>query len=225
MSITNNRDVQCECGVALSVFVADSINVDRHPHLRQAILEGTLHRFVCHACGRSVMVDAPFTYLDHTRRQVLFVVPRSELDSEEVAIAQAREAYGLSFGDRAPAGVQALGRGMLVRVCFGLLDLRDKIIADDAQLNDLLLEELKCLVLATQPALFELQIRALWLDRVEDDILVLIAESDGTDECRIVYVPRGAYDSLAREGAARVLARRPRLASGPHVSMLRLGLA
>jgi hypothetical protein len=56
-------------------------------------------------------------------------------------------------------------------------------------------------------------------------LLVLLAESGEPANNRRVHVPRAVYDSIAAHGERAVLEERPRLVSGPHVSMPRLGLA
>ena len=215
---------QCQCGEPLEVEIAETINGGRHPHLRDALLAMALHRFTCEACGASALVDTPFTYFDHGRKQLLLVLRRTDLASEAEGIAQLAAMYEVSFGEKASPGVQALATGMMVRLCFGVLAARDKLITDDAKLNDLVLEELKCQVLAEQRALAEQGVAALWLDRVTDDELVLLAESATGGEHRVVHVPRAAYDALLERGAKALLAARPELVRGPHVSMLRLAL-
>jgi hypothetical protein len=205
-------------------MVAESIDARRHPHLRDALLAMELHRFTCEACGQAVLVDTPFTYLDHDRKQLFLVLRRVDLADEAEGIARLAELYEVGFGAKASAGVQSLATGMMVRLCFGVLAVRDKLIADDARLNDLVLEELKCQVLATQPELAAGGVAALWLDRVTADELVLLAESTTPAEHRVVHVPRTAYDALLERGVKAVLAARPELVRGPHVSMLRLGL-
>ncbi|TMQ14068.1 MAG: hypothetical protein E6J90_03330 [Deltaproteobacteria bacterium] len=224
MSITTTRSFQCRCGEPLEVTVADSLNAGRHPHLRDALIAMELHRFTCEACGATTLVDTPFTYFDHERKQLFLVLRRGDLASEAEGIARLAELYKVTFGEAASPGVQALGAGMMVRLCLGVLAVRDKVIADEARLNDLVLEELKCQVLASYPELALHAVVALWLDRVTADELVLLAESAHAAEHRVVHVPRAAYDALLERGAQALLASRPELVRGPHVSMLRLGL-
>jgi hypothetical protein len=224
MSITTTRMLQCRCGEPLEVQIAESINGGRHPHLRDALLAMELHRFTCEACGASALIDTPFTYFDHDRKQLFLVLRRADLASEAEGIAQLASMYEVSFGAQASPGVQALATGIMVRLCFGVLAARDKLIADEAKLNDLVLEELKCQVLAEQRELAEHAVAALWLDRVTADELVLLAESTTGTEHRLVHVPRAAYEALLERGPAAVLAARPELVRGPHVSMLRLAL-
>jgi hypothetical protein len=224
MSITTTRMFQCRCGEPLEVEIAESINGGRHPHLRDALLAMELHRFSCEACGASALIDTPFTYFDHDRKQLFLVLRRADLASETEGIAQLASMYEISFGDKASTGVQWLGSGMMIRLCFGVLAARDKLIADDAKLNDLVLEELKCQVLVEQRELADQGIAALWLDRVTADELVLLAESATGGDHRVIHVPRAAYDALFERGAKALLAARPQLVRGPHVSMLRLAL-
>jgi hypothetical protein len=227
MSITTTRMFQCRCGEPLEVEIAESINGGRHPHLRDALLAMELHRFTCEACGASALIDTPFTYFDHDRKQLFLVLRRADLTGElgeTEGIQQLAKMYEVSFGAQAGPGVQALATGMMVRLCFGVLAARDKLIADEAKLNDLVLEELKCQVLAQQRELAEHAVAALWLDRVTADEVVLLAESTTGTEHRLVHVPRAAYEALLERGPAAVLAARPELVRGPHVSMLRLAL-
>src|ERR1700759_175994 len=78
MSQTANHEVRCRCGAAVSVFCADSINAERHPHMRDAILSRTLHVFRCGACGRSLSGGKPLLYVDLVRRQLYGVHPANE---------------------------------------------------------------------------------------------------------------------------------------------------
>lgn len=225
MSITSTRSFECSCGAPLQITVAESVNAGRHPHLRDALLAMDLHRFTCDVCGATAVVDTPFTYFDYDRKQLFLVLRRVDLANEAEGIEQLAALHAVSLGAAASPGVQSLGAGFMVRLCFGVLAVRDKVIADDAKLNDLVLEELKCSVLAVHPELAEAGTVALWLDRVTDHELVLLAESSREAEHRLLEVPRAVYDALLERGALSLVGARPDLVRGPHVSMLRLGLA
>jgi hypothetical protein len=139
-----------------------------------------------------------------------------------------------------------------VRLCFGLPALREKVVADEAGLNDLALEALKCEVLATLPELAQNGAAALWLagvsaapgsgagerggavDALPGDDLELVVETVEEEAAEgalrrgepvALRVPRATYESIAALGAEQILRFRPGLAKGPHVSMQRLGLA
>jgi hypothetical protein len=223
MSITEEQLVQCACGTAVRVVLAESLNAGRHPHLRQALLDGELHRFTCGTCGARVLVEKQLLYFDAERHHFFVVLPRDELAHEAQGIAIVRRLYDVSFGPPAAETLQELGRAMMVRLVYGLPALREKVLADEAGLNDLALEALKCEVLGQLPELEHRATAALWLGRVLEGELELWAETDGAP--LPVRVPRWTYDSIVALGAEQILRFRPGLAKGPHVSMQRLGLA
>ena len=225
MSVTHEQDIECgRCGAAISVFLADSLNAGRHPALRERLLAGQLHRFTCGACGHSLVIDKELLYFDYERGHYFYVFPVTRIGDRATCIAEARRAYDLSFGAHAPPSVRALGSSMMVRVCFGLDQLRDKVVADDANLSDLALEELKCRVLAAREELQARQVVGLWLVRADDATLELVAQTaDGTPGPRLA-IARSFYDEVAAEGHDALVAMRPALVHGPHISMLGLVL-
>ncbi len=234
MSVTREEQVRCQCGTAVRVVVADALDAVAHPHLRQALLDGALHRFTCGACGAPLLVDKPLVYLDTARRHFFVVAPRRELAHEPQALALTRQLFEMHFGPQTTAAEQALGGEMMVRLCFGLPALREKVVADEAQLNDLALEALKCEVLGQLPELQQQGTVALWLVDASQERgeLELVAETAADDEAGGLHsgepvplrVPRATYDSIFALGPAQILRFRPGLARGPHVSMQRLGL-
>jgi hypothetical protein len=221
VSLTQERVVECQrCHSAVTVHVLDSLNADRHPALRDRLLDGTLHRFECAGCGDHIVIDHHILYIDQARRQIFFVFPRPRIHELASCLAEARAAYDQSFGDAAPPEVRRLGDRHMVRVCFGLDQLRDKVIADAAGLSDLVLEELKCELLATRADLRAIPVIALWLVRATGDTLELITEGPDGVRTPFVTVPRAAYDEIALHGHAAIVAARPALVHGPHISML-----
>lgn len=222
MSITQEQQIRCACGMALRVVVADSLNATRHPHLRKALLDSKLHRYTCASCGAVLFVEKQLLYFDSERHHFFVMLPRPELLHEAASIALVRELFDTSFGSQTGAYLQSVGEQMMVRLCFGLSALREKVLADEAGLNDLALEALKCEVLGHLPELEHRATAALWLLQAGPAELRFVAETDGTP--LPVVVPRHAYDSIAALGAVELQRLRPGLARGPHVSMQRLGL-
>jgi hypothetical protein len=227
MSITAVREVQCRCGAPVRVFVATSVNAERHPHMRDAILRRTFHVFECGACHQPIGVDKEFLYVDLTRREFYGVFPLAAAGDPEPCARQIAAAFDTALGDGALAAAKPLGDDMRVRVCFGVEELREKIVAREAGLSDLALELLKASVLASQPELAELGIQTLRLEAVgEDRNLGMLLEQAGdpprllTD--RALTVERAVYDTFGDTAWPDLLARLPGIASGPHVSLLRL---
>lgn len=222
MSITYEDQIRCACGMTVRVVVAESVNAARHPHLRQALLDGQLHRYRCAGCGAELVVEKKLLYFDPQRRQFFVHLPRPEMAREAESIAVVRQLYDASFGAGTAALLQEVGREMMVRLCFGLSALREKVLADEAGLNDLALEAVKCEVLGHVPELEHRGAAGLWLVQAGATELRFAAETDGAP--LPVVVPRATYEAVAALGAEEIQRWRPGLARGPHVSMQRLGL-
>lgn len=120
MSVFHPEVVQCACGAALTVQLADSVNVGVRPQLREDILAGALHRFRCDACGRTVLVETTFLYSDFQRNLLLLVLPPAQADRQQAVVAEVEHAAS------AVPGSVATG------VVMGIDALRERLVADDA---------------------------------------------------------------------------------------------
>lgn len=230
MSITAVREVVCRCGAPVRVFVATSVNAERHPHMREAILRRTFHVFECGACHRPIGIDKELLYIDLARREFYGVFPLAAASDPEPCARQIADAFETALGAGAGESVRPLAEGMRVRVCFGLEEVREKIVARASGLSDLALELLKADVLAGNPDLAQLGIQTLRLEAVgEDGGLGLLLEQAG-DPPRLLHdraftVARDVYDVFGNMTWEQLIARLPGIASGPHVSLLRLARA
>lgn len=227
MSQTATHEVRCRCGANVSVFCADSINAERHPHMRDAILSRTLHVFQCAACLGSITVDKPVLYMDLGRRQLYAVHPARERASEREHGEALVRTWSSTVGDTAGGAARQVfgGDQFHVRLCYGLEELREKLVAHEAGLRDLVIEALKAEVMAATSELRTLSVIALRLEGVDAaGRLVLLAER-ATDPPSLLevglVVDRARYDELAALSWHDLLARFPGIAAGPHVSMLR----
>ncbi len=226
MSITHHEMVRCRCGVDVEVFVADSLNAGRHPHLRQLVLDRALHLFTCAACGHRFTVEKQLLYFDFGRRQFIGVFPQTERARERACGEELAAAFATTMERDAPALVREAARDFLVRVCFGYEELREKLVADEAGLSDLVLEVLKLQLMAVDGWYLDHGVLTLRLEGVADGgELVLTPEWIGAPPEGVarapVVVERAAYDQLLLRHDELVRTRRD-LASGPHCSLLRL---
>ena len=227
MSITRTTTLDCRCGARLEALVADSLNAARHPHLKQAVLDRQLHLFRCAVCRQATTVEKEMLYVDIPRRQFIGVQPASERRNERACGEALVRTFETSVAEKAPGMMRQEAAGFLVRVAFGYEELREKIVADDAGLSDLLVEIIKGQLLANDPEWVARGVLTFRLERVlADGNLLLTPEwpdgfHRGSDEGRPIVVERAVYDALwARHDE---LAADPRgLASGPHCSLLRL---
>ncbi len=227
MSITSTAFIDCRCGARLEVLVADSLNAARHPHLKEALLQRRLHVFTCAACARPLTVEKELLYVDLERRQFVGLFPARERVRERQHGEALVRAFEQTMLEAAPAGVRALATNFLVRVAFGYEELREKIVADDAGLSDLLLEALKARLLLDEASFFAAGVMTLRLDRVlaSGDLLFSPEWHDGfrpdDERGQPFVVERAVYEGLRSQEAALVADGRG-LTSGPHCSVLRL---
>ena len=228
MSITETFLIDCECGARVETLCALSINAERHPHLREALLDRTLHQFQCGACGTTLAVEKKLAYLDRAQHQFYSVAPERDRADERALAEDAVAAWNLAFGEQAPVSVGALfGTDRFqVRLCFGLEELREKVIAREAGLDDLSLEVLKAELMAANLDWAGLAVRTLRLDHVEPDGRLAFLLERATEPPTVLDVgllaERARYEQLAATPWRDLIARYPGIASGPHVSLLRL---
>lgn len=148
MSLFQTVSVPCPaCGKPNAFEAAHSVNADRRPDLRDAILDGSFQRQDCASCGESFRMDPEFNYIDVGAGQWIGCFPSAELGRWRAAEARARAAYDRTFGAAAPASARALAEKMDVRVVFGWAALREKLLARAEGLDDLSLELVKIAML------------------------------------------------------------------------------
>lgn len=149
MAVFHSTPVTCTCGNTFDVDLARSVNVRRSPAVRGKILRGEFHRALCPACGAGNAIERPFYYSDPLRQSVFFVQGRSarynhERDGRQLS-KQARECSLLMDG-KDPTQM---------RVVYGLDELREKLVAQDAGFDDRHVELLKLFVIHEHPFLLK----------------------------------------------------------------------
>ena len=101
MSRLHSETFACaHCGAPLEMGIVASINADRRPDLRQAVLDDSYQRGRCESCGKGFRLDPDLTYLDAGRGQWLLVRPAEHLDEWPLTEALARQAFAIVGGMR-----------------------------------------------------------------------------------------------------------------------------
>jgi hypothetical protein len=68
MSIFTDHSLPCPgCDTPVAYEIVQSVNVDRRPELRTAILDGSFQLKTCPSCGTSFRVEPEFIYMDKKR--------------------------------------------------------------------------------------------------------------------------------------------------------------
>jgi len=144
MSIFLTTELPCPtCGTPVSFEMVHSVNADRRPDLRQAILARRFQREKCPACDFSFRVEPEFTYMDVGRHQFFAVWPASKISQWKDLEARSQAMFDKAFGHAAPPEARAIGAKLDVRVVFGWAALNEKLIAAEHGVDDRKLELVK----------------------------------------------------------------------------------
>lgn len=152
MSLFRSMNVSCpKCGETVHLDAVASVNADRRPDLRDAILRDAFQDTTCGACGTAVRLPPEFTFLDVGRGQWLAVFPADRVPDHLALEDEAQALFDGFYGPTAPEAAQDVGRGLTPRLVFGWPAVREKILARELGLDDVVLEELKLDVLRRVP--------------------------------------------------------------------------
>jgi CpXC motif protein len=193
MAVYHPHTVSCACGNVLTVQLADSINVKRSPEARERILNGTMHRASCPKCKRAMTVEKPFYYTDFTRNALFKVFPRGERHTWKKASKDLDVASSFI-----PSGIVS-SEGRTLRVIFGMDELREKLVAQDAALDDRALELLKVFVVYEHPFLLRRPRLRLVLDQVTEIDLQFAAGFEHDPRRFRAAMPRQLADEIASD--------------------------
>jgi hypothetical protein len=170
MAIFYPHRISCVCGSTFTAQLAESINVRRSPEARRQILRGEMmHRANCSACRQRFTVEKPFYYTDIDRNALFKVLPRGERHTWKQA---SRDLDAAS--DLIPQAV-ANSKDRTLRVVFGMDELREKLVAQDAELDDREVELLKVLLVYEHPVLLRRPRLRLTLQSVNSEDLEFVA--------------------------------------------------
>lgn len=174
MSTLFSEEVACpQCEASFPFDLAYSINVERRPDHRVAILEDRMQLGVCPSCKYRFRAAPQLTYVDLPRKQWILVKPADELRDwpglEQVSL----DLFETSYGSKAPALVQTLGKGIRPQVVFGWAALREKLLCQDYGINDVSLELLKLAIMRTSTELpLEDGVELRLIDQTDDELML-----------------------------------------------------
>jgi hypothetical protein len=190
MAVFHPHKVRCTCGKEFLAPLARSVNAARSPQIREAILKGTFHSFTCPKCSERVTVERPFYYTDLSRHCLYHVRPRGRRHEFKETSRDLDRVAGFFPAATLPDGKPTL------RVLFGLDELREKLVAQDAGIDDRLLELLKVLLVYEHPFLTRRARLRLSLESVGKGSLDFAAAYEHSPERFRVSMPRSVADGL-----------------------------
>jgi len=223
MSLFRSTSITCpSCGVDIAFEECDSVNADRRPDLRAAILDGTFQSLPCPGCGEVVRMEPQFNYLEVGASHWIAVFPgRMMPDYIEVEDAIS-EVFDTSYGSRALPSAREIGAGLKVRLVFGWPALVEKLVLRAAGLDDVTVELLKLDLMRRLPQADMGPGRELRVTSVEEGALTfawILTEQEVPMDG--FAADRALYDAI--EGAPEAWAPiRAQLTDGPFVDMQKL---
>jgi hypothetical protein len=190
MGVMRGYTLRDKRGRAFEANVADCVNIDRTPKVREQILEGEFHRVPNPSGDGRVSVEKTFFYADFSRGQFFLVLPRWDRLRWQAASHDLR-AMMAHFPEFL---VPSMKRK--VRVVCGLAELREKLLVFDAEFDDRLVEMLKSLIQFEHPFLLQHPRLNIELDRVTADSVEFVATYDHRPERYRIGYPRRLIDDL-----------------------------
>jgi hypothetical protein len=223
MSLFSPASADCPvCGTTKDFNVVASVNADRRPDLRAAILDGSFQREQCDKCGNAFLSPPIMTYLDVKNGWWILVEP-SDFDEKWADFGQvARDGFDKAYGAQAAAAAREIGRDLKVRVVFGWAALREKLRCSDLKLSDVDLELLKMSIVRNVPDSPLGDDNELRLIGVRGPDLLFAWIVAATERViATLPVPRGNYDEIAIN-TKEWQPMRQEMAAHPFVDMNRL---
>jgi hypothetical protein len=226
MSLFRTTELPCpSCGKPVSFEAVHSVNADRRPDLRDAIVEGSFQRETCASCGTEFRLDPEFTYMDLGRNLWIAVYPLDQLENWREVEESVSKTFDLAFGSGAPQAARDLGVNLKPRVVFGWPALWEKIAANQHGLDDVQVAMLEIALLKNAPDSplgEDTELRLLDApDDGKNELSFAWLDSNTADFLQGMRVPRELYADIGAEPESwRAL--RSSLSEGAFVDMKRL---
>ena len=217
------------CGTSVEFNAVISVNADRRPDLRAAILDASFQREACPKCNKEFRLDPELTYMDVGRGQWIAAFPVAKLEAWQALEAQVEDMFNRAYGEKASRAAREIGTGLTPRLTFGWSALREKLAIVEYGLDDVIVELTKTALfrgLDKPPVALHTEMRFLGIQSGAEGETLAIAWLNSADEGvrEIFQAPRSLYDGIAASlGSWDAL--HTELLEGPFVDMNRLLVA
>jgi hypothetical protein len=192
MSVFHTQTVSCPaCATPVEFKLVFSVNADRRPDLRDAIVAGTFQRQPCPSCGAEFRVDPEFTYMELRQKLFIGVWPVAKRAEWKACAAKTAETFEEGLGRKASPEGAKLGVGIEPRAVFGWPALVEKLVARQAGIDDRTLELAKVMALrhgSETPIPGQRELRLVEAG-ADDFVLAWVRPADSRVE-RAMRVPR-----------------------------------
>jgi hypothetical protein len=200
MSIFRKTTLGCPaCQTPVEFEEVHSLNADRRPDLRLAILDDTFQQEVCPKCSVRFRLDPAFNLMDTQRGQWIAAAPLTALQDWKAQEQHARKLFDRAYGPEASAIAQEIGVGLKPRITFGWPALREKVLVSEHLLDDVVVELCKALVMRNSDSPISAATELRLVQVLDGDLIFAWLKS--ADEARgtSMRVARKLYDEVATD--------------------------
>lgn len=204
MSIKSVTVQECpQCGTAASFDLFTSVNADRRPDLREAILDNTFMEKQCEGCGAYFRADPMLTYFDEELGLWINALPHILLEEWPQNEEQTRLVHFTTFGPVAPEIVAELGARLTPRMTFGWGALREKIVCKKHGFDDATVELAKLATIRATEGIDFPTDGSMRLGLVKEDRLVMVILNGPQEDLQgEVSVPLDLLEAIEEDAAS-----------------------
>lgn len=201
MSVMRNIRLNCPaCSGELQFEAAHSVNADRRPDLRDAIIGETFQSQDCLHCGETFRLAPELNYLDLGRGQWIGAHAVDELGRWKEIEDRDRELFNRAFGAAAPKAARAIGANLTPRITFGWPAMREKVILPELRLDDLTVELVKIAILrAMEESPLDQDTELRLVDADSDTLHMVWFQVPSEEVVDSFQVPRALYDEVTAD--------------------------
>lgn len=152
MSLFTSMNVQCpNCNETQNINAVGSVNADRRPDYRDAILDESFQIITCSNCETKFRTEPLFNYLEVAKGHWIAAMPARQMPDFLEIEDEVNATFSTSYGDQAQASARDIGKDLNPRLTFGWPAVREKILIASLDLDDVTVELLKLDLLRRLP--------------------------------------------------------------------------
>ncbi|BAZ08731.1 hypothetical protein NIES4071_05370 [Calothrix sp. NIES-4071] len=190
MGVTKPYQVKTRNGELIEANLYDSLSILRTPEKREEILQGRFHKVAVPDGTKEITIEKPFLYTDLSRNEVILVKPLSERYTWRATSSELEQIVKHLPNTVSPPETR------FMRVVFGLGELREKLLAREAGIDDRALELFKVLLAYEHPIILQQPRLNINLHTIDSKWLTFIASYEHDKTAYQLRMPRILADNL-----------------------------
>lgn len=190
MGVTKPYQVKTRNGELIEANLYDSLSILRTPKKREEILQGRFHKVAVPDGTNDITIEKPFLYTDLSRNEVILVKPPKERYTWRATSSELEQVVKQLPNTVSPPETR------FMRVVFGLGELREKLLAREAGIDDRAIELFKVLLAYEHPIILQQPRLNINLHTIDEQWLTFIASYEHDKTAYKLSMPRQLADNL-----------------------------